>query len=261
MSFDTLLADTDARGVVTVTLNQPDKRNALSETMIAELTAFARGPGAKARAVVLRGAGKLFCAGGDLDWMRRQIDADRATRMTEARKLAMMLNALNEMPSPLIARVHGGAFGGGVGLMAVADVVVAGAGAKFGLTETRLGLIPATIGPYVLARMGEGMARRVFHIPRIFDAPEAERLGLVARVVPEADLDAAVEAFVKPCLTAAPGAVAAAKSLARALGPVIDGGTIDDSIRRLADTWEQPEAAEGIAAFFAGRPPGWSAGD
>ena len=252
MSYDTLDIEIDARGVAYVRLNQPDTRNALSAEMLADLTDMAQTLGAArgTRAIVLSGNGKTFCAGGDLKWMKAQIEADRATRMREARKLAEMLQALNEMPTPLIGRLHGGAFGGGAGLACVCDVAIAAAGTKFGFTETRLGLIPATIGPYVLARMGEGRARQVFMSARIFEAAEAERLGIVARVVAPEALDAAVEAEVAPYLAVAPGAVGAAKALARALGPRIDDAVIDDTIRRLADTWEQDEAAKGIDGFL-----------
>lgn len=259
MSFETLEVTLDARGVAQVALNRPDKRNALSARMIEDLTEVATTLGqGGARVIVLSGQGKVFCAGGDLGWMQAQIAADRATRMAAARKLAEMLRALNEMPVPLIGRLHSAAFGGGVGLACVCDVAVAEAGTQFGLTETRLGLLPATIAPYVIARIGEGMARRVFMSARVFSATEAERLGLVARVVPEAELDAAIEAEIEPYLMAAPVAVGRAKALARALGPQIDDTVIEDTIRRLADTWETDEAAEGIAAFLAKRAPVWT---
>lgn len=253
--YQTLLTDLDARGVYTVTLNRPDKRNALSAQMIDELTHLARGLPEGVRAVVLQGAGKVFCAGGDLQWMQDQIAADTANRMAEARKLAMMLDALNTMPAPLIGKLHGGAFGGGVGMACVCDVVVADPDCRFGLTETRLGLIPATIGPYVLARMGEGMARRVFMSSRLFDAKEAEKLGIVARV--SADLEAAVEAEVAPFLQVAPGAAGRAKALTRSLGLRIDAEVIDASIAALAAAWDSEEAAHGIAAFLSKTAPRW----
>ncbi len=260
MSYDTLDLRVDDRGVAYVTLNTPEKRNVLSATMIAELTDMARTLGAApdTRAIVLAGAGKVFCAGGDLTWMKAQIEADRETRMREARKLAEMLQALNEMPTPLIGRIHGGAFGGGVGMACVCDVAIAADDTTFGLTETRLGLIPATIGPYVLARMGEGKARRVFMSARLFKAPEAAQLGIIARAVDADDLDAAIEAEVTPYLSVAPGAVGAAKALARSLGPRIDSAVIDDTIKRLADTWEQDEAMKGIQAFLSKTKPPWS---
>ena len=259
MTWQTLDIRRDPRGVVYLTLNTPDRRNVLSAVMIAELTEFARtiGQDRATRAVVLAGAGPTFCAGGDLAWMKAQVDADRPQRLREARKLAEMLQALNTMSAPLIGRLHGGAFGGGVGMACVCDVAVAAQGTKFCFSETRLGIIPATIGPYVLARMGEGLARRVFMSARVFDAAEAGALGLLSRVVEEADLDAAVEAEVAPYLATAPGAVAAAKALARALGPRIDAEVIDDSIRRLADIWEGDEARIGIRAFLDKTTPPW----
>lgn len=259
MTWQTLDLRTDPRGVACLTLNTPDRRNVLSPQMIADLTGAARilGDDPSVRAVVLAGAGPVFCAGGDLDWMAAQIDADRPQRLREARKLAEMLRALNELPKPLIGRLHGGAFGGGVGMAAVCDIAIAAQGTRFCFSETRLGIIPATIGPYVLARMGEGRARRVFMSARPFAAAEAETLGLVARVVAETDLDAAIEAEVAPYLSCAPLAVAQAKALARALGPRIDDAVIDDSIRRLADAWEGPEATLGIRAFLEKRPPPW----
>ena len=251
---------TDERGVATVALNAPKKRNALSATMIDELTHMAQtlGTDTETRAIVLSGAGKLFCAGGDLAWMKAQIEADRETRMSEARKLAEMLFAMNVMPTPLIGRIHGGAYGGGVGLACICDVAIASAETKFGLTESRLGLIPATIGPYVIARLGEGPARRVFMSSRIFGADEALSLGVIAKCVELQDLDAAVEAEVAPYLSVAPEAVGRAKALARALGPRIDADVIDDSIRRLADTWEGEEAAHGIDAFLNRTPARWT---
>ena len=259
MTWPTLDLRSDPRGVAYLTLNTPDRRNVLSPQMIAELTeaAHSLGNDPAIRVVVLAGAGSVFCAGGDLDWMAAQIDADRPQRLREARKLADMLRALNELPKPLIGRLHGGAFGGGVGMAAVCDVAIAAVGTRFCFSETRLGIIPATIVPYVLARMGEGNARRVFMSARLFNAEEAETLDLVARVVAEPDLEAAIEAEVVPYLACAPLAVAQAKALARALGPRIDAAVIDDSIRRLADAWEGPEAVKGIRAFLDKRPPPW----
>lgn len=165
--FDTLKLETDARGIATLTLNRPDKHNAMSAQMLEDLTQAATDLGADdaVRVVVLTGAGSSFCAGGDLGWMRAQMSMDAQTRSAEARKLATMLDALNTLPKPLIGALQGNAFGGGVGLACVCDVAIAARSAKFGLTETRLGLIPATIGPYVIARMGEGRARRVLCLP------------------------------------------------------------------------------------------------
>lgn len=257
--METLRIETDARGVATLWLARPDKHNALSAQMIDELTAAAAQLGAdgSVRVVVLAAMGKSFCAGGDLGWMQQQMAADADTRRAGARALALMLNALNELPKPLIGRIHGNAFGGGIGMMSVCDVAVGARGARFGLTETRLGLIPATIGPYVVARMGEDRARRVFMSARIFDAAEAEALNLLAYTVDPEDLDAAVEDEIAPYLATAPGAVAAAKRLTRALGPRIDQAAIELSIEALISVWESDEAPEGIAAFFDKRKPRW----
>jgi methylglutaconyl-CoA hydratase len=257
--FETVTIETDARGVATLTLNRAEKHNAMSGQMLVELKAAADQLAADdaVRVVILTGAGKSFCAGGDLGWMRQQMDMDAATRGKEARKLAEMLQALNTLPKPLIGRVQGNAFGGGVGMASVCDVTIGVDSLTMGLTETRLGLIPATIGPYVVSRMGEAMARRVFMSARLFKAEEAVTLGLLAKAVPAEDLDAAGEAEVVPYLSCAPGAVASAKALARALGPRIDDEVIDMTIAALVKAWEGDEAPEGIAAFFEKRKAAW----
>ncbi len=263
MTYETLELTLDDRGVATVTLNRPEKRNALSAQMMDDLTDVARTVGAseKTRAIVLTGAGTVFCGGGDLNWMKAQITADRDTRAKEAGRIAGMLKALNEMPTPLIGRIQGDAMGGGVGLACICDVAIAADHARFGLTETRLGLIPATIGPYVIARMGEGKARRVFMSSRVFGAAEAERLDIIAAHVPADDLDATVAAEVAPYLSVAPRAVGAAKAMARSLGPVIDDATIDATVARLAATWEGDEAMHGLEAFLTKTKPRWAAKD
>ncbi len=257
--YETISIDRDTRGVATLTLQRPEKHNALSSRMIGELTEAARalGEDKTVRVVVLTGAGKSFCAGGDLGWMREQMAADGARRAEEAKKLAHMLKALNQLPKPLIGKVQGQAFGGGIGMTSVCDVAIGVTGARFGLTETRLGLIPATIGPYVVARMGAARARRVFMSARLFGAEEAVALGLLARAVAPEELDTAVEAEVTPYLACAPGAVAEAKALLHRLGPVIDDSRIDMTIDALVRRWESAEAAEGLAAFFERRRAAW----
>ena len=259
MVFDTITIETDARGVAVLTLNRPDKHNALSAQMIADLTRAAEhlGRDASVRVVVLTGAGSSFCAGGDLGWMQDQMRADATTRATEARKLAEMLGALNALPKPLIGRVQGQAFGGGIGMMSVCDVVIGVSTARFGLTEARLGLIPATIGPYVLARMGEAKARRVFMSGRVFDAAEAVTLGLLACAVAPEALDTSVEAEITPYLSCAPGAVARAKRLAQYLGARVGQAEIDHSVAELVACWEGAEAQDGITAFFARETAPW----
>lgn len=258
--METIRLETDARGVTTLTLARPDKHNALSARMIAELTEAAARIAAdrETRVVVLTGQGKSFCAGGDLAWMRAQFDATREQRIAEAAKLARMLKALNELPQPMIARVNGQAFGGGLGMMSVADVAIGADDAKFGLTEVRLGLIPATISPYVVARISEAESRRIFMSGALFDAAEAERIGLLARAVPPEALDTAVEAETRPYLGVAPGAVARSKALVRSLVPPVDEAVIADTAARLADCWEDEEAREGVGAFFERRKPRWA---
>ena len=256
---ETLSIETDSRGVATLTLIRAEKHNAMNAAMMSELTRAAGTLGADpaVRAVVLAAEGKSFSAGADLGWMRAQVSADRAGRIAEAKRLAHMLKALNGMPKPLIARVHGNAFGGGLGLMSVSDVALGVSGAKFGFTETRLGIIPGTISPYVLARIGEGRARRVMMSSRIFDAAEACDLGLLARVVEPEALDHAVEAEILPYLSVSPVAVARSKRLLRGLGQVIDEAVIAATIEQLADTWETDDAREGLAAFFGKTKPHW----
>ena len=257
--FETLKIKTDARGVAHLWLARPDKHNAMSGRMIGELSEAARmlGEDAAVRVVVLAGEGRSFCAGGDLRWMQAQMGASADERRAEARRLADALFALNTLPKPLIGRIQGNAFGGGIGLMAVCDIAIGVPEATFGLTEVKLGLIPATISPYVLARMGEDKARRVFMSGRLFKAGEAVRMNLLANLALPAELDKAIEAEIAPYLAAAPGAVAEAKRLTRMLGPAITPAIIEETIERLVACWEGDEAPEGIAAFFDGRKAGW----
>lgn len=259
MSWDMASIETDARGVATLWLDRAEKHNAMGAQMIADIRAAAQALDADpaVRVIVLAARGKTFCAGGDLDWMRQQFDATPEERGTQARGLAEMLQTLNTLDKPLIGKIHGNCFGGGVGMVSVCDVAIAAEPVKMALTETRLGLIPATIGPYVAARMGEAKARRVFMSGRRFDAVEARDLDLVARVVPADALDAAVEEEVAPYLETAPGAVARSKRLLRRFGPPITQVEIDHSIAELVACWEGSEAPEGIGAFFDKRRPPW----
>lgn len=250
---------TDRRGVATLQLARPQKHNALSQESIDALRDAADRLAAdpSVRVVVLAATGKSFCAGGDLGWMQDQMAADAAQKRKAARSIAEMLGALDRLPQPLIGRIHGNAFGGGVGLACVCDLAIAADHAKFGLTETKLGLIPATIGPYVAARLGAAKARQVFMSSRVFDTQEAVSLGVVAKSVPAADLDDAVAAAVDPYLSCAPGAVAAAKALLRGFAAPIDAAVIEASINALIACWDGAEAEEGISAFFEKRSPSW----
>lgn len=258
---ETVSIDRDARGVATLWLDRADKHNAMNAQMIREIHEAADELGAddSVRVVILAARGRTFCAGGDLGWMRDQFDAPPEQRGREAGALAYMLQALNLMPKPLIGRLQGNAFGGGVGMASVCDVTVGSEAVTMALTETRLGLIPATIGPYVAARMGEARARRVFMSGRRFGAAEAMELGLLSRVVSEEALDEAVEAEVAPYLETAPGAVARAKALLRHLGPPITEEVIEHSIGELVACWSGTEAPEGIGAFFDKKKPSWQA--
>lgn len=252
----------DARGVATLALARAEKHNAMSAQMMTELVeaaeALARDP--EVRVVILAAEGPSFCAGGDLAWMREQREMDAATRKRESRRIAEALGALARLPQPLIGRIHGNAFGGGVGLISVCDAAIGVAGAKLGLTEVRLGLLPANIGPYVVAKMGAAKAREIFMNGRIFPAEEGVRLNLLKDVVAPEALDAAVEAEVAPYLTCAPGAVAEAKALLGALAGRVSEADVDMAIDALADRWETAEAEEGLSAFFDKRKPRWAGG-
>ncbi len=248
-----------ARGAATITLARADKHNALNEQMIDELHQAAKQLGADpaVRVVILAARGKSFCAGGDLGWMRAQMDKGREERIRQASKLAQMLEALDELPKPLIGRVHGPAFGGGVGLMAICDFVVAANEAHFVLSETRLGLIPATIAPYVVRRMGEGNARQVFMNSLRFDVQAAMRFGLVSQIAGADELNQAVMVQVNAYLDCAPGAVTEAKALCRHVARAPAAGQLEETVQRLADRWESDEAQAGVNAFFARQKPPW----
>ena len=263
MEFSSLALEIDERGVATLMLNRPQRHNALSGEMIDELAAAALllAQNEAVRLVVLTGAGTSFCAGGDLGWMQEQIAASRSERIAAARKLALMLKALRDLPKPLIGRINGQAFGGGVGLISVCDVAIGVTGCLFGLTETRLGLIPATISPYVVARIGQAQALRTFTSARLFDGNEAVRIGLLNEVVAPEGLDQAVAAEIRPYFATSPAAVAASKSLVHSLSAPIDAEVIESTLTRLADTWETADASAGIAAFFDKRPPVWTKGE
>ena len=258
--FETIRIETDDRGVAFLWLARADKHNALNTQMIGELRlATARLSRDNAiRAVVLAAEGKSFCAGGDLGWMRAQVEKDRAGKIAETLELAQMLKELDCLPKPLIGRVHGNAFGGGLGMMAVCDIVVATSGAEFALTETRLGLIPATIGPYVVRRLGEGNARRVLMNGKRFGADVARQLGLVSEVTDTDNLDEVIEAELGWFLDCAPGAVADAKNLCLALSRGVHDDPLSYTAEQLADRWETAEAREGIRCFFARERAPWT---
>ena len=261
MEAETVGLEIDARGVARVSLRRPHKHNALSRRMIGELESAALRLGAddSVRAVVLVGEGKSFCAGADLDWMKAQIAADSETRRNEALMLARMFIAWNKCMKPVIACVHGGTFGGGIGLISTADTVIAAPQSRFGLTEARLGLIPATISPFVIGKIGHASALRLFMTARRFGPVQAKEYGLVTLVAELPELDEKIEAELECYLACAPGAVAASKALAQSYGPVIDEALIARNAENLTKRWDSDECKEGIAAFFERRNPAWAA--
>jgi methylglutaconyl-CoA hydratase len=244
-----------------VWLNRPEVHNALSEDLIAELTrAFgALGGEASVRAIVLSGRGKNFCAGADAESMRRQGQASPHENLENARALAELFRAIAFCPKPTIARVNGAAIGGGLGLVSCCDVALACNEAKFAASEVRLGLIPATIGPYVVRAIGERWARRLFQTAERITAAHAERIGLVHEAVAPEELDARIEAIVRDLAAGAPGAQSAAKELVDAVaGRPITPELIDDTAVTIAKVRAGEEAREGLSAFLEKRPAAWT---
>lgn len=250
----------DGRGVATVTLTRPEVHNAFNDRVIAELSAvFTRLAGDPAvRVLVLTGAGASFSAGGDLDWMRSMTAYTEAENHRDALALAQMLDALDRFPKPSVARVNGAALGGGVGLVACCDIAVAADGARFGLTEVRLGLAPATIAPYVVRAIGPRQARRYFLTGERFDAARALALGLVHEVVPADALDGAVERVLADLLKGGPAALGECKALVRTVQDAADHTALMDATAALiARLRVGAEGQEGLAAFFGKRAPAW----
>ena len=260
MAYEAITLDVDKRGVALITLNRPERHNALNRKMIAELheVALKLADDDHVRVVVLTGNGKSFCAGGDLGWFRDTLAMDRKGRIAESRALAEMLHALDQLPKPLIGRINGAAYGGGTGMVSVCDVAVTDSAARFGLTEVRLGLIPANISPYVIARIGAARSRSVMLSGKLFGAEQACILGLVDQVTDS--LDTATEAQVTLHLGASLSAVAATKKLIA----FVDSHDIEASkeytSEALADAWETDDGREGIASFLAKRLPSWRSG-
>ncbi len=247
-------------GVGIVTLERPELHNAFNETVIAELTAAFRelGDDAGVRAVILAGSGPSFCAGADLNWMRKMAGYGTAENRADAAELAAMLRTIDACPKPTVARVHGAAFGGGVGLVACCDIAIAAAEATFALSEARLGLIPATIAPYVIEAIGARQARRYFLTAERFAAAEAYRIGLVHDIVPIAQLDDRVNEILRPLLAAGPAAQHECKALIRRVaGQPIDAALIADTVERITRVRASAEGREGVAAFLEKRAAAW----
>ena len=246
--------------VARVFLNRPDVRNAFNDSVITELSATFAGFAADAtlRAVVLGGHGKAFCAGADLSWMRAMADYTWEQNRADAQGLADMLHAIWSCPVPVIGRVHGDCYAGGVGLAAVCDILVAADGVNFCLSEAKLGLLPATIGPYVVKALGEQAARRYFTTAERFDAARAQALGFVHEVVAADALDAKVDELVAALVANGPAAVRACKRLVQDVADrPIDEALRTDTARRIADIRASAEGKEGVQAFLNKRDPAW----
>jgi methylglutaconyl-CoA hydratase len=245
-----------------LTLNRPDVRNAFNEEVIAELTAWARAVATDAavRVVVLSGAGKVFSAGADANWMARMVGYSHAENVEDATRMAEMFLALNRIPAGVIGRIHGAALGGGAGLAAICDIAVAEESALFGFTETKLGILPAVISPYVLPKIGPSAARELFLTGMRFSAGRAKEIGLVHAVVPTDHLDQTVQQYVDELLTASPTGVAAAKALI----PAVMGKSPEEAMgitsQAIASQRVSPEGQDGLTAFLEKRKPRWAEG-
>jgi len=251
---------TSTHAIATLTLDRPEVHNAFNAELIAGLAeAFDELAEAPPRALVLTGAGQSFSAGADLGWMRAMAEATEAENRADAERLAAMFRKLDELPCPTIARINGAAFGGGVGLISCCDIAIAAEPARFGLTEVRLGLIPATIAPFVLARIGAGNARRYMLTGERFDAATAERIGLIHETCPADELDDRIRAVSEALLAAGPRAVVECKQLIRRVA-TFDGGSGElDAITAawIARLRVGDEGQKGLRAFFEKRAPDW----
>jgi methylglutaconyl-CoA hydratase len=259
MNYQTLEV-TKAERVATVTLNRPDVRNAFNETTIAEITQVFRELGQQAdlRAIVLGASGTAFCAGADLNWMKKMAGYTHEENRADAAQLAEMLRTIYACPKPVVAKVQGDCYAGGMGLVAACDIAVAVETVNFCLSEAKLGLIPATISPYVIKAMGESASRRYFLTAERFSAQEAHRIGFVHQMVAADALDAAVADIVKALVSNSPNAVKEAKRLVQDVaGRALSDALIADTAERIADIRSSEEGKEGVRSFLEKRKPGW----
>lgn len=262
--FQTLKVSSDSRGVLTVSLNRPDIRNAFNETLISELTeVFGKTAlESSVRLIVFRGEGPVFSAGGDLNWMKKSIDLSFEGNLKDTQQLSHMFKTMNECPKPVIGAIHGAAIGGGVGLTAICDIAIAVKDTQFSLSEVRLGIVPACIGPFVISKIGATHARALFMSAERFLAPKAKEVGLVHEVVDDmAGLEAALKRVTENMLQCGPNAMAAAKKLVLDLAWPDRRAQIDDCMdyvsRMLAGLRVSPEGQEGLKAFLEKRKPNW----
>ncbi len=259
MTYQSLLVQQENR-VATITLNRPDVRNAFNETTIAEITQVFRdiGKDAEVRAIVLTGNGPAFCAGADLNWMKKMAGYTHDENRADAAQLAEMLRTIYACPKPVVAKIQGDCYAGGMGLVAACDIAVAVETANFCLSEVKLGLIPATISPYVIKAMGENAARRYFLTAERFSAQEAQRIGFLHAVCSVDALDAGIGEIVKALVSNSPNAVKEAKRLVQDVaGMPLSDALIADTAERIADIRSSEEGKEGVRSFLEKRKPGW----
>lgn len=259
--MNTLKIERDARGVAMVAFNRPEVHNAFDETMIREVIEAFRdlGEDESVRAIIIAAEGKSFCAGADLNWMKRASEYDEDQNREDAGELALMLNAIYACPKPVIARVQGNAFGGGVGVVAAADIAIGVSDVQFALSEVKLGIIPAVISPYVIEAIGARYAHRYFITAERFSGSEAYRIGLLHDLAPSSDaMDEMIAGLCTTLLANGPKAITAAKNLIQAVAQKpIDDELMEDTIERIAQIRSTPEAREGIGAFLGKRRPNW----
>jgi methylglutaconyl-CoA hydratase len=254
---DAVTLTTETRDIARITVSRPDRKNAFDATVIAELTAVVRRVDRSARAVVLQSEGDTFCAGADVEWMRGMADYSLDENIADSKALAVMFRSLYDLEMPLVARVQGAAIGGGAGLVAVADIAVASTDASFAFTETRLGILPAVVSPYVVRKIGPARATALFVTGSRIDAKRAHEIGLVEQLVEPSDLDAAVGRVLDAIVAGGPKAVNAAKRLVRE----VEGKRIDEVgdlvVKRIAEIRVSHEGQEGLRAFLEKRDPRW----
>ncbi len=259
LNYESIKLTMDGACVARLTLARPEIQNAMSMKLVQELRHALAVIAAddKLRAVVLTGEGKSFCAGGDLNWMQSVLKQSRAERIAESKILAELFYEFDTLPKVVVGRINGAATGGGFGMTCICDVTVASSAARFALTEARLGLLPANIGPYVARRIGLAKARRYGLTAQFIDAAQAERIGLIDRVAEPADLDRAIEEELALIMAIPAGSIASTKKLFNDVVGRPPRECMDYTAAALADAWETEDAAEGIAAFLARRPATW----
>ncbi len=259
--MNTIKIERDARGVAMIAMNRPEVHNAFDEVMIREIIEAFRdlGEDNSVRVIVIAAEGKSFCAGADLNWMKRAADYDEDQNREDAGELALMLNAIYACPKPVIARVQGNAYGGGVGVVAAADIAIGVADVQFALSEVKLGIIPAVISPYVIEAIGARYAHRYFVTAERFTAAEAFRIGLLHDLASSMDaMDEQIAGLCTALLANSPKAIEAAKNLIQAVSQKsIDDELMEDTVERIAQIRSTPEAKEGIRAFLEKRKPSW----